>query len=436
MKRIIVILLLSAMLFGCVPTPEHEIVENKGDKKDWQTEAQPISDTVGLPDGAPAVAAEYEQQESPLYERLGAPKFWSTENNDYGFPIVAKDCPVYLPNVQAVPVLEAEPRKVTQADLDAVISVIFPMGGIKWYPRGQITKEECVRLIHSAQEDLANAKPGTEDYKYYEQRLREYEECYSKLYEVSPFASEIQPLEPVLGTYQQGFSVEKDKDPVANYIHGFCGKTTVAGEEWSLEAHVNEEIYGNSIYAKRDTDLDLGEEQPLDAPYGVKMTRTEALKKASEIAQKLTGGELAPCYLVPICCTTGDSFDLLKRWSQWRVVLMRTFNGVGTAFALEDVGGAMDSTVSAPVPYEKITVDFDDQGVTAIKWSTPMNVTGMVQSDAQLLSFQVAADKAMKHIAAFWKPTVESERKRGAEDAIYIHRVTMGLWRIAKKNGG
>ena len=436
MKRIIVMLLLAALLFGCVPTPEHEIVENKGDKKDWQTAAQPISDTVGVPAEAPVETKDYEQQESPLYERLGAPKFWSTENNDYGFPIKAVDCPVYLPDVQAVPVLEAEPRSLTQADFDAVRSIIFPIDGVKWMPSGVITKEDCVRLIRGVQEELAKAEPGTEEYNYQKKRLEEYTECYSALYEIAPFASEVEPLEPVLGTYPSGYNYEKDKGAAQHYIHGFSAEATVAGEKWELRAYVDEEIYGNSIYAKRDTDLDLGEEQPLDAPYGVKMTRTEALKKASEIAQKLTGGELAPCYLVPICCTTGDSFDLLKRWSQWRVVLMRTFNGVGTAFALEDVGGAMDSTVSAPVPYEKITVDFDDQGVTAIEWSTPMNVTGMVQSDAQLLSFQEAADKAMQHIAAFWKPTVESERRRGAEGTIYIHRVTFGLWRIAKKNGG
>ncbi len=436
MKRMLIVLLLAAMLTGCVPTPEHEIVENKGDKKNWQTEAQPISDTVGMPADAPAEAKDYEQQESPLYERLNAPKFWSTENNDYGFPIVANDCPVYLPDVQAVPVLEAEPREITQDDLDAVISVIFPMDGLKWYPRGQITKEDCARLIRSAQEDLANTEPGSSDYKYYEQRLREYEECYSKLYEVAPFASEIQPIEPVLGTYQYGFAVEKDKDPVANYIHGFRGETTVAGEEWSLEAYVNEEIYGNSIYAKRGTGLWSDSEQPLDAPYGVKMTRAQALQKASEIARTLTGSELAPCFLVPICCTTGDAFDLSKRWSQWRVVLMRTYQSVGTAFASEDIGGSMDSSVTQSVAYEKIIVDFDDLGVSAITWETPMRVTGMVHSDAELISFSEAADKAMQHIAAFWKPTVESERRRGAEGTIYIHRVTFGLWRIAKKNGG
>ena len=436
MKRMLVMLLLAALLFGCVPTPEHEIIENKGDKKDWQVEAQPITDTLTLPEAAPVEFTDYERQDGPLYERLHAPKLWNAENNSYDFPIKAVDCPVYLPDVQAVPVLEAEPRSLTQADFDAVRSIIFPIDGVKWMPSGLYTKEDCVRLIRGVQEELAKAEPGSEEYNYQKKRLEEYTECYSALYEIAPFASEVEPLEPVLGTYPSGYNYEKDKGAAQHYIHGFSAEATVAGEHWELRAYVDEEIYGNCIYAKRDTDLWSDEEQPLDAPYGVKMTRAQALLKASEIARTLTGSELAPCFLVPICCTTGDAFDLSKRWSQWRVVLMRTYQSVGTAFASEDIGGSKDSSVTQSVAYEKIIVDFDDLGVSAITWKTPMRVTGMVHSDAELISFSEAADKAMQHIAAFWKPTVESERRRGAEGTIYIHRVTFGLWRIAKKNGG
>ena len=103
MKRLICILLLLALL-ACVPTPDHEIIENKGGKKDRQVDAQPVSDTVLLPvDPETAAVEDYERQDGPLYERLNAPKLWNTENNEFGFPIVAKDCPVYLPNISAVP---------------------------------------------------------------------------------------------------------------------------------------------------------------------------------------------------------------------------------------------------------------------------------------------------------------------------------------------
>ena len=115
---------------------------------------------------------------------------------------------------------------------------------------------------------------------------------------------------------------------------------------------------------------------------------------------------------------------------------MRKIRGVGTAYASEDVGGSMDSAVSRPVSYERLTIDLDDHGVFAIAWTSPMRVTGVVQSDAQLLSFDEAAEKAMQHIAARWKYDVEQHRAQGDELTIYLRRVTLGLWRIAKKNGG
>lgn len=48
------------------------------------------------------------------------------DNNDYGFLITAQDCPVYLPDVSAVPVMEVEQRDFTQADIDAAAAAMFP----------------------------------------------------------------------------------------------------------------------------------------------------------------------------------------------------------------------------------------------------------------------------------------------------------------------
>ncbi|MBQ5523516.1 MAG: hypothetical protein IIT86_12060 [Oscillospiraceae bacterium] len=99
------------LLTGCLPTPEVEVVPNKGELKTWQVEAKPYVQEEQAEAAAPAEApAVLEQQGGPLYEILGATPTWSVENNDYGFSIVAQDCPVYLPDVSAVPVVEASRR--------------------------------------------------------------------------------------------------------------------------------------------------------------------------------------------------------------------------------------------------------------------------------------------------------------------------------------
>ena len=65
-----------------------------------------------------------------------------------------------------------------------------------------------------------------------------------------------------------------------------------------------------------------------------------------------------------------------------------------------------------------------------------MKVTGVVNSNARLISFDEAAKKAMSQIAARWKYNVESHQKNGKDTTVYIKRITFGLWRIQKKGGG
>ena len=115
---------------------------------------------------------------------------------------------------------------------------------------------------------------------------------------------------------------------------------------------------------------------------------------------------------------------------------MRNFNGCPSAFADEEVGGDMDTTVSAPISYERLVIHMDDMGVSYFLWNTPMEVTGVVSSNARLISFDEAAQKALAGFMARWKYDVERDRERGAETTIYMQRVTFGLWRIQKKNGG
>ncbi len=432
MKRIVILLLSLIMLAACQPTPEHEIVVNKGEKKDWQTEAKPISDEDLPPvNEQTATIWDYEEQESPLYERLNAPKQWNTENNEYGFSIVAKDCPVYLPDIVAVPAIEAERRSFTQADIDAVAAVMFPADTV-WYPEVLWTKEDVAITLQQIMEESAEADSSKQ--QYYEDKLA----MHKKRYEEAPYAADIVPITLEINPCQEDYRTESG----GRLYDGVKAETRVDSAHWKLLARTDQnDPFGTFIEATRCAELWTDLQQPLDAPYGVQMSRAEAIQKATEVAQALTGSEFSVCYCAPIIAhpvfsEDGESAALPDRFSQWGLVLMRTFNGCPTAYAAEEIGGDMDSTVSAPVHYERMELHIDDEGVSYLLWSTPMTVTGVVQSDAKLLSFDEAADKAMQYIAARWKYDVENHRKNGDELSVYINRVTLGLWRINKKNGG
>ena len=442
MKRVFLLSLCAVLLLtGCLPTPEVEVIPNKGEQKQWQAEAKPYVPEAEPETTAPAEApVEIEQQGGPLYERLGAMPTWYTENNDHGFPIIAQDCPVYLPDVGAVPVVEAARRDFTQADIDRVAAAMFPADTV-WYPEVLWTKEDMAKQIQELMDEMADRDPQKDkewhrNDKYYEDKLAMYKERYDE----APYAADVTPIPLEIKDCQKDYRL----DQKGKLYPGVNVETRVNGEHWTLNARTSANdpllTYIEAIRVPLWTDR----QQPLDAPYGVRMIRAEAIERANEFVQSVTGtNEYSVCYCAPLMAMPDQQSDgdrivatLPDRWSQWGLVLMRTFNGCPSAYANEEVGGDMDSTVNHPVQYERIELHMDDQGVSYLRWNTPMEVTGVVSSNAKLISFDEAAKNAMGSIAARWKYTVENDRKNGKEVTVYINRVTFGLWRIAKKNGG
>ena len=438
MKRVVMLCLCLLLLGGCLPTPEVEVIPNKGEQKDWQVEAKPYVPEEET--SAEEVPTEIEQQGGSLYEILGASPTWSMENTDYGFLITAQDCPVYLPDISAVPVAEAQPRSFTQADIDAVAAAMFPADTV-WYPEVPWTKEEMAAQMQELMDEMANRDPQTDkewhrDDKYYEDKLA----MYKQRYDEAPFADEIVPITLQINDCQDDIRLNA---PEKKYP-GVKAEARVNGEHWTLSARTSVEDPLTTYLEASRGDIWMDHQQPLDAPYGVQMTREEAIEQATAFVQKVAGNEYSVCYCAPLMAhpdfqeSSGDTpvATLPERFSQWGLVFMRTFNGCPSAFADEEVGGDMDTTVNKPVHYERMELHIDDQGVSYFRWNVPMTVTGVVSSNARLISFQEAAQKAVPQIAARWKYTVEAHQKNGDELGVYIKRVTFGLWRIAKKNGG
>ena len=439
MKRLFLLCLCAILLLtGCLPTPEVEVIPNKGEQKDWQVEAVPyVPEEQSEPAAAVEAPVEIEQQGGPLYEMLGACPTWSVENNDYGFPIVAQDCPVYLPDVSAVPVVEASRRDFTQADIDAVAAAMFPADTV-WYPQVVRTKEELAELMQETMEEAANRDPEEDkkwhrDEKYYEDKLAMYKQWYDE----APFADEIVPTTLEISDCQNA-------DETAKKYPGVKVETMVNGEHWRLSARTSKDDPLTTYLEASMGGSWADYQQPLNAPYGVKMTREEAMEQATAFVQKIAGNEYSVCYCAPLMVhpdyqdTSGETpvATLPERFSQWGLVFMRTFNGCPSAFADEEVGGDMDTTVNKPIHYERMELHIDDQGVSYFRWNVPMTVTGVVSSNARLISFDEAAKKAVPQIAARWKYTVENDRKNGKDITVYITRITFGLWRIQKKGGG
>ena len=436
----ILFILMILLLAGCVPTPDVEIIPNKGDQKEWQAEARPYLPEDDPPAETPVgdgPTLEYEQQESPLYDLIDSKPLWNMDNREYGFLITARDCPVYLPDVAAVPVIEAQKRSFTQEDIDAVAEAMFPPDTV-WYPEVLWTKEELAVIMQETMEEAAKGDPDAAENghnsKYFEDKLA----MYKQRYDEAPFEADIVPITLEINPCQDDIRLN---DPTKKYL-GVKAETLGEGVRWKLNARTEaDDPLMTYLEASRCGNMWIDREQPLDAPYGVKMTREEAIRKSTDFVRSIAGNEYSVCYCVPMAAhaeqqENGESYALPERWSQWGLVFMRTFNGCPSAYAAEEVGGDMDSTVSRPIHYERIIVHIDDQGVSYFRWNTPMTVTGVVSSNADLIPFGDAEKTAMMGIQARFKYDVEDNQAHGKETVIYLARVTFGLWRISRKNGG
>ena len=277
MKRLFVLLLCALLLTGCLPTPEVEVIPNKGDQKDWQVEAVPyVPEDKTEEQDAVSAPVVMERQGGPLYEIIGASPTWTMENNDYGFLIAAQDCPVYLPDVSAVPVFEVERRDFTQADIDVVAAAMFPADTV-WYPEVLWTKEQLAEIMQQTMEAAAQGDPNEKENghnaKYFEDKLA----MYKQRYDEAPFADEIVPISLKINDCQDDIRLNA---PEKKYP-GVKAEARVKGEHWTISARTSKDDPLTTYLEASRTDLWMDDQQPLDAPYGVQMTREEAIEQAT-----------------------------------------------------------------------------------------------------------------------------------------------------------
>ena len=193
MKRTLCILcaLLAVLppLSACQPTPEEDVVVNKGEG---------TMENIILATAAPAAPPEGGAEETPaefeeplLREALGAPERWSEEPVTQQVPLdmltVIMDAEVIIPEVARAPVYTArmvgDDADVRQTYLDALF------GGLPLYRGdGSWLKSDYLAIINSIQQELEALDPadyGTqEEYEYDRQELQrtlDYNiECYAE----------------------------------------------------------------------------------------------------------------------------------------------------------------------------------------------------------------------------------------------------------------
>ncbi|HPK14524.1 MAG: Regulatory protein BlaR1 [Firmicutes bacterium ADurb.Bin248] len=408
------LLVFSCFTTACQPTPEQEIVVNKGDdtlpEAVKNTPQATLSGTTG-----PVVPAE--DVTAQLRAILGAPERWTYEGQSAdGRLNLTADAAVTVPNALALPVANAELREFTQQDIDRVMEVLFG-NELTWYDGNTFTKEWAEERIIAERAFLASLDPNDAYYESFKSKAEESIRYYEELYGSAPYASELEARDTTVRWIPQdgaGYNGVSIRTQIGENTYRFACGDWPRGRITGISAGIgkNYMAYFAGVYR--------------DKPWNVSLTAEQAAGQAMAIASQLTD-ELKLCFIAP-AAESRDNTD--RNWG-WACVFMREVNGVGTMYTCEDVGSDMESDVQYPVRYEKMVIVLDDEGLLQFLWENPMRVTSIENENVAVLPFDEIAAKAIEQVAVYQRYTAEYDP--GA--TVTVTRAELGLMRVAKRNG-
>ena len=411
------VLLIACFTTACQPTPEEPIVVNKGDGLGSLIQSTPEASSGVSPSATSA------QTNDELYEKLRVPKHWNIETTALDGRInITADVDIDLPNVSQLPAATASLGEFTQEDLGKIAEVLGVKGS-EWTKIINVpTKERIRQWIIEDKEEIANS-----DDSFRVEKAKDNLEAHEQMYFDAPYESE---LSKTLTEFEMS---EEEFYPGTVGVR-FEGTTMIDGQQVYFYAG---NIFGKSVRTVRVSFGSRFFGSPglgMTAPYGVSLTKEQAAEQASAIAGQLTD-ELTLCRVAPAASFKDETNS--RNWG-WACVFMREINGCPTAYESTDVGSDMESTVSEPVPYEKMVIVMDDMGMVTFEWETPMTIESIDNPDVTLLSFDEIAQRAAAQIGQHWIYSAVEARSNEGKDmsdpgcTAIITKAELGLMRVAK----
>ncbi len=357
-----------------------------------------------------------ETAECPLYERLGVPRRWRfDETSADGRMRVVADTDISLPDVAALPVVSAELREFTEEDLKKVTAVLFGEKAAVTDSE-QDTREWMERLAADIKKFVDELDAGTSKNKLasWEKSVRGQYAYYSEMAKTAPPASEKR---------EKTLAFTELPSHTGDTYSGFRGDTVSNGQDYTVTASNS----GISVFeAQGGSDGPMRSGAYRSVPEGVTLTKELAMERASAIAAQITD-ELTLCHVY----VTGRHFvepQYARPWA-WQCVFMRAVNGAPSVYDSRNVNSDIATDIDGGVPNEMLEIAIDDLGVASLRWANPMAVTGVTQSDAQLLPFSQIAAAIPEQL----RTKLDHDVTRSQEQTqIQVAGVRLGLMRIGK----
>lgn len=370
------VLFVGCFTTACQPTPETEIVVNKGDDD--------LGDAIS---STPPPEANETPYEAPAHYD-GAETFFD------GLVNLTYDMDVRVPAATKYPVYAAAPASFTQEQAETIIFAL--MGDVPMtYADDTMTKTEILeKFLLPAMKDLEDAKAGKtvgdDGGEKTVEELQEQVDMFQQWYDDAPETKDTRPVTAADYADMAIFlaSAELGKAQPATLRIVKPSEYQSAGEVEFLNG--TEYIYN-------------GFEDPTgDLP--LETTRDEAIALASSLVEKL-GAEDFILAAVGKTTRLGSEYDIdlpeYRNTMAYAIVFTRVLDGIPFGYCRIDTysGGSEKDSISGMLPaYERIMVIVDDTGIANVFWNGNMHIGKLLNENVALLPFDEIVARATQQL--------------------------------------
>ena len=415
-KKVMSCLLAAALLVGCQPTPEEDVVVNKGDGA--------LEEAIAAEALPPA---RYEAPETLRLDPFGTETFQ-----------VVVDAEVCVPDVERYPIVEVVLRTITA---DWARDMMYKMADGKTIHTYQnevpTTKEQIEGEITLLQQQLANpdaylpAGADEQTRAAAEKEWRELLEAWETLYQEAPDTFEPREVDMSDAAFRTASefrgAVESGKQRET-----YLSVTAWYGGPGGNVEYNNLVDVGMPFHFDMDSDLtDLND---------VTISAEEAVQIGLDFLAQLGETDFAPALIVAGYCDPRSSENIkpMEEWPQcYQIQFTRSVAGVPATYR----EGHYDALLTAvdekeryapDYPQESIEMDIRDSGVNYMNWSTPSELGRTLNENVALMPFEQVVERFCDQILYSATPAVE-ETDSVIKKTLYIDRIELGMVRALQR---
>ena len=416
MALLLALLLALFLLTACQPTPEEDVVVNKGDG----TLEEAIA-AEALP------PARYEAPETLRLDPFGTETFQ-----------VVVDAEVCVPDVERYPIVEVTPRTITA---DWARDMMYKMADGKTIHTYQnevpTTKEQIEGEITLLQQQLANpdaylpAGADEQTRAAAEKEWRELLEAWETLYQEAPDTFEPREVDMSDAAFR---TASEFRGAVES---GKQRETYLSVTAWYGGPGGNVE-YNNLVDVGMPFHFDM--DSDLTNLNDVTISAEEAVQIGLDFLAQLGETDFSAALIVAGYCEPRSINDAhpTEEWPQcYQIQFTRNVAGVPATYREGHydllLSGSDGKERYAPAyPEESIEMDIRDSGVNYMYWSAPSELGRTLNENVTLMPFEQVVERFCDQILYSATPAVE-ETDSVIKKTLHIDRIELGMVRALQR---